>query len=63
MAVVITSNNTPTTGGITYGNASGLLNLHGAGEPIENIYGEQHDPESAGARNDGYWENINQIDI
>jgi hypothetical protein len=32
------------------------------GEPIEDIYGEQHDPESASARNEGYWENINRID-
>jgi hypothetical protein len=32
------------------------------GEVIEDIYGEHHDPESASARNEGYWENINRID-
>jgi hypothetical protein len=32
------------------------------GEPIEDIYGEQHDPESASARDDGYWEKVNKID-
>ncbi len=37
-----------------------LRNLDG--EVIEDIYGEQHDPESASARNAGYWENINKID-
>ena len=37
-----------------------LRNLDG--EPIEDIYGEQHDPESASARNDGYWNKVNKID-
>jgi hypothetical protein len=32
------------------------------GEPIEDIYGEQHDPESASARDDGYWGKVNRID-
>jgi hypothetical protein len=32
------------------------------GKPIEDIYGEQHDPESASARNDGYWNKVNKID-
>jgi hypothetical protein len=36
-----------------------LRNLNG--EVIEDIYGEQHDPLSAQAVDDGYWDHLNKV--
>ena len=38
-----------------------LRNLDG--EVIGDIFGEQHDPESASGKDDGYWEKVNKIDV
>lgn len=33
------------------------------GEVVGDIYGEQHDPESASGKESGYWKNVNKIDV